>query len=340
VSTRPEFLRTVVSAALVPAAPRFPATLQKPPVLRRGDHIGLIAPASPPSNDDFALAAAHVESLGLIPAFGKYVRERDGYLAGTDAQRADDFNAMARNPKVRGIVAIRGGYGTMRILELLDYAAIARDPKVVMGFSDLTALLNAIALKSRVVTFHGPVGAHGSLWDGVARRYLEAALFSGEPYQLRFEGARPIVSGRARGTLAGGNLSLVASLAGTPYAVPATGSLFFLEETEEPPYRIDRMLTQLELAGTLPAARGVIFGRCTKCIGDAPTPSAEHVIEERLRRAGHPAIAGADVGHIARQWLLPIGVRAELDATSGTLTLLESPAAARRSVASPAPRSP
>lgn len=323
-STRGEFLATAAFAAIAPAIPRFPEIMQKPPALVRGDVVGLIAPASPPTGNDVALSVAHVESLGLVPVLGKYVNERDGYLAGSDTERAADFNAMARDPKVRAIVAIRGGYGTMRILQRLDYEAIARDPKIVLGFSDLTAILNAVAVRSRVVTFHGPVGAHGSSWSGAARDYLEAALFGTQPWRLPIADARSLAPGIARGRLAGGNLALVASLVGTPFAVPAAGALLFLEETEEPPYRIDRMLTQLALAGDLAAARGILFGRCTKCTDTGPTASAASVIDERLRAAGRPAATGAPVGHIPAQWVLPIGVRAELDATNGTLAMLEA----------------
>ncbi len=167
--TRADFLEALTLAAIVPAVPSFPSGLRKPPALARGDRVGLIAPASPPEGDDIRLAIAHVESLGLVPVLGAHVAQQDGYLAGSDAQRAADFNRMAADGEIRAIVAIRGGYGTMRILTMLDYAAIARDPKVVMGFSDMTAILNAVATRSRVVTFHGPVGAHGSSWSGEAR---------------------------------------------------------------------------------------------------------------------------------------------------------------------------
>ena len=303
-STRGEFLGAITLAAIAPAVPRFPAVLQKPPMLERGDRVGLIAPASPPTGDDVARATANVESLGLVPVLGEYVRRQNGFLAGSDGERAADFNAMARDPKIRAIVAIRGGYGTMRILSALDYAAIARDPKIVMGFSDLTALLNAVTERSGVVTFHGPVGAHGSSWNGVARSYLEAALFAAQPQRLRIGSLRTILPGRARGRLAGGNLSLVAALLGTPYAVPAAGALLFLEETEEQPYRIDRMLTQLELAGDLAAARGILFGQCSKCAGAGPTPAKRPVtVSERTETeailldqptAGNPPLREGD----------------------------------------------
>lgn len=327
--TRSDFLQTTLLAATAPLVPRFPAVVQKPPMLVRGDRVGLIAPASPPARDDIAESVAHVESLGLVPVLGKYVREQNGYLAGSDAQRAADFNAMAADADIRAIVAIRGGYGTMRLLSLLDYEAIRRDPKIVMGFSDLTALLNAVTVRSGVVTFHGPVGAHGSSWSGVARSYLEAALFNDQPLGPA-GGGRTVVPGRARGRLAGGNLALVAALTGTPYAIPTDGAILFFEETEEAPYRIDRMLTQLDLAGQLSAARGVLVGQCTKCIAPPPTLSAAQVIEERLKALGRPAATGVPIGHIQAQWVLPIGVEAELDATNGTLTFLEAACGAPR----------
>jgi muramoyltetrapeptide carboxypeptidase len=322
--TRSEFLGALTLGTLAPVIPGFPSPLQRPPMLARGDRVGLIAPASPPSDQDIAQARAHVESLGLVAVMGDYIRARNGYLAGTDAQRAADFNHMARDASVRAIVAIRGGYGTMRILELLDYAAIRQDPKIVLGFSDLTALLNAVTTRAGVVTFHGPLGAHGSSWSGAARAYVEQLLFSVQPPpRLRIDAPQPIVSGRARGRLAGGNLSLIAALTGTPFAVPARDAVLFFEETEEAPYRLDRMLTQLALAGALTAARGILVGRCTKCTTKGSSPTARQVIAERLLAAERPAVAGAPIGHIPVQWVLPIGVLAELDADAGTLTLLE-----------------
>ncbi len=159
---------------------------------------------------------------------------------------------------------------------------------------------------------------------------IERLLFSAEPPgPLRIGSTAPIVAGRAQGRLAGGNLALISALVGTPFAVPAQDALLFFEETQEQPYRIDRMLTQLDLSGALRAANGILVGRCVKCLADGPSLTAEQVIGERLRAAGRPAAAGAPVGHIPTQWVLPIGARAELDATSGTLTLLE-PAVSRR----------
>jgi muramoyltetrapeptide carboxypeptidase len=329
---RGDFLTSAAAAAATTNAPieAFPAAMQRPPKLLPGDKVGLIAPASPPEENDVALSLEHLRSLGLRPVLGRYVGARMGYLAGSDDERAADFNQMARDPGVRAIVAIRGGYGTMRILPALDYGALRRDPKIVMGFSDLTAVLNAVAVRSGIVTFHGPLGAHGSSWSGRARAYVETMLMSAAiPPALAMNGAYRITSGRAAGKLAGGNLSLIAALAGTPYAIPFSGALLFFEETEEAPYRIDRMLTQLSLAGDLQAARGFVVGQCTKCEDDEPEPTAASVIAQRLGETGKPAVDGAPVGHIPSQWVLPIGARAELDADAKRLVFSE-PAVSER----------
>jgi muramoyltetrapeptide carboxypeptidase len=324
---RADFLAsaTVLGAMTNAAVVAFPPTMQRPPKLRTGDRVGLIAPASPPQGDDVAQAVEHLRALGLEPTLGAYVGARRGYLAGSDDQRAADFNDMARDPDVRAIVAIRGGYGTMRILPDLDYGALRADPKIVMGYSDLTGILNAVAVRSGIVTFHGPLGAHGSSWSGSERRHVEALLMHARtPATLDLKEAHRITAGRATGRLAGGNLSLIAALVGTPYAIPFSGALLFFEETEEAPYRIDRMLTQLSLAGDLRAARAFLVGQCTKCTDSEPTPTAAGVIAQRLAETGQPAVAGAPIGHIPRQWVVPIGVRAELDADAKTLVFLEA----------------
>jgi muramoyltetrapeptide carboxypeptidase len=324
-TTRSGFLSsTAALGAAMAANPVFPATLVRPPVLRRGDRVGLVAPASPLDASEIDDGVAHLASFGLVPVLGEHVRAQTGYLAGSDAERAADFNKMARDRSIRAIVALRGGYGTMRILDALDYDAIRRDPKIVMGYSDITAIVNAIAVRSGVIAFHGPVASHGSSYSGVARAYFQRALMSTEPIgTLHIAHPRVIAPGRATGSLAGGNLSLASSLAGTPYAIPSRDAIFFFEETHEAPYRIDRMLTQLQLAGNLRGVRGVLVGQCTDCTGDEPTPPAGDVIAERVRSLECPAVAGAPIGHIATQWIVPIGARAELDAAAGTLTISE-----------------
>ncbi|HTA39934.1 MAG TPA: LD-carboxypeptidase [Candidatus Acidoferrales bacterium] len=324
-TTRSGFLTSAVALGAAMTAPDFPATLIKPPVLRRGDRVGLIAPASPLDPSEIDDGVAHLASFGLVPVLGAHARAQNGYLAGTDAQRAEDFNKMARDASIRAIVALRGGYGTMRILDALDYDAIRRDPKIVMGYSDITAIVNAVATRSGVIAFHGPVASHGSSYSGAARAFFQRTLMSSEPIgTLHVAHPHVIAPGRASGRLAGGNLTLASSLAGTPYAIPSRDTMLFLEETHEMPYRIDRMLTQLQLAGNLHGVRGVLWGQCTYCTGDAPTPTADEVIDERLRSLGCPALAGAPIGHIATQWVVPVGAHAELDASEGTLTIPEA----------------
>lgn len=255
---------------------------------------------------------------------GRFVARRDGYLAGSDAERAADFNRMARDPDVRGIFALRGGYGTMRILDALDFRAIAADPKVVMGFSDLTAVLNAVVRESRVVAFHGPLAARESVWDETTLESVRRACMSPEPLGvLHAPDATVLRAGRARGRLAGGNLSLVTSLLGTPWAPPLRDALLVLEDVDEEPYRIDRMLTQLRLAGALAGAAGILFGACTHCEAKGASMSASAVVEDRIADAGVPAVTGVPVGHLPEQWVLPLGLEAVLDAGGRSLRIDE-----------------
>ncbi len=299
------------------------SAIRKPKALRRGDSVGVIAPASPLSDAEIAHGIEQVRSFGLEPVLGRFAAAHDGYLAGTDEQRAADFNRMARDPAIRGIFALRGGYGTMRILESIDFEALARDPKVVMGFSDLTAVLNAVVSRSGVVAFHGPVVGKSPL-DDEARAYVERACMSLEPIGLLHAPEGVVLSaGRAEGRLCGGNLSLVASLVGTAWAPPFSESLLLLEEVDEEPYRIDRMLTQLRLAGVLHAAAGVVVGACTGCDPAGPSMSVPAVLEDRLHDLRRPVLAGVPCGHIARQWVLPLGLPAVLDAGARTLELSE-----------------
>jgi muramoyltetrapeptide carboxypeptidase len=324
-SSRATFLTSALGlVSLGCSMPAFPAKLRKPPMLRAGDTVGLISPASALDPGEAAKGIAHMQSLGLRVKVGAFATSANGFLAGTDAERAADFNTMARDPNVRGIVAMRGGYGTMRILDALDYDALRRDPKVILGFSDITAILNAVTRRSGIVTFHGPVAARDT-YDQATRAHIQRAIMSPEPIgALHAPGIRTLARGKAQGPLAGGNLSLVASLVGTPFAVAAGGSILFLEETEEEPYRVDRMLTQVRLAGVLAASRGIVWGQCTRCTAEGASQSIDEVLDDRVGTARRPAISGARVGHITAQWVLPVGVPAELDADAGTLTVLES----------------
>lgn len=228
---------------------------------------------------------------------GEHAYAAADYLAGSDDARAEDLNRALRDPSIRGIFALRGGYGVMRILDRIDYAAFAREPKCVMGYSDLTALLNALNQRCGVVTFHGPVAS--APMSAAQRECVKRALFHG-----KFEAphAHALVPGTASGVLRGGNLSLIAALCGTPYAIDFRDAIALIEDVDEAPYRIDRLLTQLLLAGAFERARGF-------AIGDVPAPS---VVQERLAALGLPVVAGIDAGHLEEQAVLPIGGEATI----------------------------
>lgn len=314
-----------VAAASVCAPPPFPEALRKPPVVNRGDTVALVAPAGPLDPGEIGRGVTHMRMLGLNPIVGPHANERYGYLAGPDRHRIADFNWAARNPNVKAIVALRGGYGTMRILDDLDYAALRAHPKVVMGFSDCTALLNAISRRSGIVTFHGPVASRESHFGSGTRSFIQRAWMSREPIGiLRKNGVQTLHGGRARGKLAGGNLSLISSLCGTAFAIAARESLLIIEETEESAYRVDRMLTQLKMSGTLDAANGIVFGAFNKMKSEGSTLTIDQVLRDRTNARPKPAITGAPVGHIEEQWVLPIGLPATLDASARTLTIAES----------------
>lgn len=297
------------------------------PRLQAGDAVALISPAGPLSSGELIESAVErVEALGLRARVGAHASARSGFLAGTDEQRVGDFNAALRDPEIRGVLALRGGYGTTRILDRLDYDALRRDPKVVLGYSDLTAPLNALHARTGVVTYHGPVVALSSLSPNETA-WLRRAVFDAPPLgALESPNARTLASGTARGRLAGGNLSLVAAMVGTPYAIDFEGAIAFFEDVDEPPYRMDRMLTQLLASGALNACAGIVIGECRNCdagpdVDGSPRGSLREVLDDRLGNLGVPVLDGATFGHIEEQWTLPIGVVATLDVDAKRLTV-------------------
>jgi muramoyltetrapeptide carboxypeptidase len=290
------------------------------PALREGDSVALIAPAGPlKSDDEFERAQDIVRALGLVPKIGTFAKASAlGYLAGTDEQRAADFNEAVRDSQVRGIFALRGGYGTMRILDRIDYDAVARSPKVILGYSDLTALLNSLAQETGLITFHGPVAAL-SQFTALETQALRAAVMTAEPLGvLHAPEAETLVDGVASGRIAGGNLSLIASLIGTPYEIDTSGALLVVEEVDESPYRIDRMLTQLRMSGALTRAAGIIAGGWTNC------GVTGELLRDRLGDLGIPVLTETLIGHIDEQWTLPVGAYATLDSGARTLTFDEA----------------
>ena len=305
-------------------------------MLRAGDVVALVAPAGPlASAEDLARAEQVVRSLQLVPRVMPGAALKLGYLAGTDEQRAADFNEAVRDPEVRGIFALRGGYGTMRILDRIDYGAIRRDPKVILGYSDLTALLNAIMQRTGVVTFHGPVAALSEFTENEVA-WLRAAVMNAQPLgALHVPNAGIINAGVAQGRLAGGNLSLVTALLGTPHEVDLADTILVIEEVDEAPYRIDRMLTQLRLNGAFTRVSGIVAGGFTNC--DVPDDHRyaglrlADVLTDRLADLDVPVLLDLPIGHIEEQWTLPLGAMASLDAGARTLTIAE-PAVAENAV--------
>jgi len=295
--------------------------MRRPPALEPGCRVALVAPAGPLRNEeDLRRAEENARQLGWLPVSGHYVLARRGYLAGTDDERLADFNAAARDPTIDAVWCLRGGYGTMRLLEGVDYDAWRRAPKPLIGYSDITALHAAIGARADLVTFHGPT-ARATLTD-FSRASLESALRGVDSCGTAPD-ARALVSGRARGRLVGGNLAMLAALTGTPYAPNYDGAILVVEDVGEPVYRLDRMLTQLRLSGALGACVGIVFGAFTGIPSDDPAGNVDDLLEEVARTIDVPCIVGAPVGHIEDQWTIPLGAVAELDADSLTLRTLD-----------------
>ncbi len=296
--------------------------------------MGLAAPASPLLDlRDIPRAVKALEGLGLRVRPGLHLRRRTGFLAGTDQERAGDLNALFADPEVRAVFALRGGYGSGRLLELLDWEAVRANPKVVVGHSDLTALLTALHQRTGLVTFWGPLAGYdlGRHPRPFKLRWLREVTFRA-PDQLSLPRGthrwRTLAGGTAEGRLTGGNLSLICSLMGTPWELDTTGRLLFFEDVDEDPYRLDRMLGQLALAGKLAAAAGIVVGWCVNCESSGRMRRSftlRQVLEDRLAGLGVPVVYGAPIGHEPDKITLPLGVRARLEADSQRLTLLESP---------------
>ena len=267
-----------------------------------------------------------------------HLRASRGNTAGTIGQRLTDLHTLFAHREVRALWAARGGSGTAQILPYVDYGLIRRNPKVVIGYSDITSLLLALYAKSGLITFHGPVASSGFTPFTVS--HLEATLIEGRASHLMSTAdeharraqdephfvQRVLRGGSAEGTLLGGNLSVLTSLTGTPYLPDARNALLFFEEISEAPYRIDRMLTQLEHSGWLNEARGAMLGVFVKCEPAANEESLvlSQALTDHFAARPIPSAYGLSFGHIASQWVLPIGVRARLDADARTLTMLES----------------
>ena len=314
--------------------------LIRPRALKEGDTIGLITPSTFVSDPDrLLLVERTIKYFGLKLKMGHNVKKKSGYLGGTVQERVDDLHAMFSDPQVNGIFAIRGGYGSAQLLDRIDYGLIRSNPKVFLGYSDITALHLAIHRKTGLVTFHGPVAL--SRFTKYTQQYFKKALFEPEPIgrmtnppdsdPLRPDHLiRTVRGGKASGALVGGNLTLISTTLGTPYEVDTRGKLFFIEDVDEQPYSVDRMLTHLRLAGKFDECTGVIWGECNSCVPRDYKPSFDstftvpEIVDNILGDLKVPVLSGMVIGHTADQLTLPIGVKATLDADAGTLTVEEA----------------
>ncbi len=305
--------------------------IRKPSALRKGDVIGIIAPASPPHNQESVeRGARYFERLGYRVEIGAGVSRKHGYLAGRDRERLDDLHAMFADRRINAIVCARGGYGTPRLLQSIDYNLIARNPKILVGFSDITALQLALWKKCRLVTFHGPMLAvefasgldsltEQSFWKSVTSTHKRERISLPS-------GTTVLHRGKASGVLLGGNLSLITSILGTPFQPDFQNALLFFEDVGEEPYRIDRMITQLSNASVLQKAAGVLAGKFSDCVPKDPTKpslSVSQILGETASTIEKPFLSNLPFGHTTPKLTLPIGVTANLVASRSELRLEE-----------------
>jgi muramoyltetrapeptide carboxypeptidase len=313
--------------------PMASTSILKPRRLKKGDLIGLVTPASPVSDASrIEKGVQYFERLGYSVAVGANVGKGHGYLAGTDEERISDLHGLFADPRVRAIIALRGGYGTPRLLSKLNYRLIAQNPKILVGFSDITALQLALWRKCRFVTFHGPMAAvemANTIDPFTEEMFWQLVSSTKKIGRISFPaGTQPTVmhSGKASGRLIGGNLSLIVSLMGTRYFPSVTDSVLFLEEIGEEPYRVDRMMTQLRNANVISKCNAVLTGQFTDCLPKdqgQPSLSVDEILREAARLAAGPFLSNLPFGHLPQKMTIPCGVRALVDASSCSIEYLE-----------------
>lgn len=347
---RRKFIRNLGAGSLIlPFAPAFTAFEEKisdsanalvlPDGLKPGDTIGIVSPSSAIfETEPYEIAVESMEAMGLKVKLGSHVKGRYGHLAGLDEERAEELNDMFRDSSVKAIIALRGGSGAARVVDKLDYNAIAANPKIFIGYSDITALHLAIYEKTGLVTFHGPLAT--STWNGFAVDHFRRLLFDKEPLFMQNPSdkgglltqvnnrTRTMHLGKVRGILLGGNLSVLTGIMGSEY-FPSDwdNKILYLEDVGEAIYAVDRMMSQLKLAKVLDHISGFIFGKCTDCNPGRGYGSLtlEEVLDYYIKPLGIPAFSGSMIGHIDDNFTIPNGIEAEIDADNGTIRLL-SPA--------------
>ena len=335
---RRSLLQLSLASTLIGIAPSFAFAdaVTRPTRLHPGDTIGLVAPASVTYESlQLQIALEALEAMGLKAKVGPHVMDRYGYLAGKDEDRALDINAAFADPEIDAVFALRGGWGASRLLPFLDFDLIAKNPKIFLGYSDITSLLNAIYAKAGVVTFHGPNvmsrwneftyrGMREVLFDARASTYSNPEVIEND-LVARKHRTQTINGGQATGHLIGGNLTLMSALVGTPYFPNASGAILFLEDVGEAIYRVDRMITQLKLSGVLGQVSGIVFGHFTDV---TPNPGLGNfalmdILNQHCEPLGVPCYFGAMIGHVEQQSTVPVGAVAEMDAGAGVLRLQE-----------------
>lgn len=302
------------------------ARLITPPPLAAGARVALLSPAGPIGGaEDLERAKQNARDLGWEPRAYPHALARAGYLAGDDASRLADLNAAIRDPRIDAIWCLRGGYGSMRVLDAIDYDALRRAPKAIIGFSDITALHLAVRARCNIVSYHGPTAR--AVLTPFSRESLRRATGpqsdAGDPFDI----ASPLTwlqEGYAAGPLEGGNLALICSLVGTPYAARFDGAILVLEDVNEPLYRIDRMLRQLLLSGALVRLAGLCFGAFTDRgdESDAAPGALDVLFREAATHVRGPVVRDIPCGHVPDQWTIPLGARAELSRSRGLVLAL------------------
>lgn len=310
-----------------------------PKGLKEGDTLGVISPSSAIfETEPYEIARESLEAMGLKVKFGEFTKARYGHLAGTDTERAEELNEMFKDKNIDGIMALRGGSGAARILDKLDYDAIKNNPKVFMGYSDITALHLAIYEKTGLVTFHGPLAV--STWNSFSSDYFKRLLFNKEEITFSNPTAkgdnlaqttnriRTINPGEATGKLIGGNLSVLTGIMGSPY-FPGNweDNILYLEDVGEQIYAVDRMMSQLQLGGVLDKISGFVFGKCTNCKPGGSgygSLTMEEVIDHYIKPLKIPAFSGSMIGHIDDNFTIPNGLEARIDSKKGSIKLLQA----------------
>ncbi|MDA0314689.1 MAG: LD-carboxypeptidase [Bacteroidetes bacterium] len=320
-----DFARTTSPTSLLPKA------------LLRGQTIGIISPSAASADRmEFTFAKEAMEAMGLKVKMGGNFKNRFGHLAGTDEERAADLNTMFADPEVKAIICLRGGSGAARILPLIDYEQVIANPKPLLGYSDITALHCALHSQTGLISFHGPNGS-GS-WNSFHANQFQQLFFDqklltfknettkGDDLVAKGNRIQTLITGSVDGKILGGNLTVLTALSGTPYYPDFQNSILFIEDVGEDPYRIDRMMSTLKLNGTLGKIKGFVFGQCSDCNPDNGYGAftVDQIMDQYIIPLNIPAYIGAMIGHIPKQFIVPVGARVRLNASEGTITLLEN----------------